>query len=139
MTAVGHRIQPHPADLMLQAWASTPEACIAEAVRALVESFADTTPASGRTRHDFRLVDASWEERLISTLEEVLFLLDARGEVPAAVTVTPTAVDVVAVTFQLAALSDVSLLGSAPKGIARSGLEFRRINDHWQCEVIVDV
>jgi SHS2 domain-containing protein len=135
----GHRILPHPADVMLSAWASTPEGCVAEAVRALVESFADATAARATTTHEFRLMDASWDERLVSTLEEVLFLLDTRSAVPIAVSVTPAGPDTAAVSFQVAALNDVDLIGATPKGIARSGLAFSSTANGWQCEVIVDV
>lgn len=139
MSSTGHRLQPHPADLMLQAWAPTPEGCIAEAVCALAESFADTTRATRYTTHDFRLVDTSWDDRLISALEEVLFLFDTRDEIPIAVSVTPAGPDTCAIFFQLAALNDVDLVGSTPKGIARSGLAFSPTGDGWKCEVIVDV
>ena len=139
MSRAGHRVLPHPADVMLSAWAPTPEGCIAEAVRALVESFADTTSAPRGTRHDFRLVDTSWDERLVSTLEEVLFLLDAQEQVPVAVSVTPAGPDTCAVSFQVAAVSDVDLVGGTPKGVARSGLAFSSTGNGWHCEVIVDV
>ncbi len=73
---------PHPADLMLQAWAPTPEGCIAEAVRALVESFADTLRATPLHHARFRGRRYAWDERLVSALEEVLFLLDTRERNP---------------------------------------------------------
>ncbi len=133
MSAV-HRILPHPTDVMLSAWASTPEGCIAEAVRALVESFADASHAAATGTHEFRLVDASWDERLISTVEEVLFLLDTRSAVPVAVSVTSAGPDTSAVSFHVAALSDVKLLGGTPKGVARSGLAFSSTASGWQCE-----
>ncbi|MEU6969505.1 archease [Kitasatospora aureofaciens] len=50
----GHRAVPHTADLRLVAWAPTAEGCVREAVRAVVEGFADTSgpgrPGSARAR-----------------------------------------------------------------------------------------
>ena len=45
----GHRTVPHTADLRVEAWAPTREACLAEAVRGLVDRFA--VVAAARTRH----------------------------------------------------------------------------------------
>ncbi len=127
---------PHPADVMLQAWAPTAEGCIAEAVRALVQCFADTSTARSQSTHDFEVADLPWAERLVSVLEEVLFFIDARGKIPIAARV---AADGLSVSFELAGIDDVELVGSPPKGIARSGLEFARVGDEWRCSVIVDV
>ena len=42
----GHTSVPHTADLRIEAWGPTREDCIAEAVRGLVESFADVNQAT---------------------------------------------------------------------------------------------
>lgn len=138
--SVGHRCLPHPADVILQAWAPTPEACLTEAVRALVGYFADTARARRRTTHVFRVADAPWEDLLVSVLEEVLFLLDTRGEIPLAASVLRAPRGELSVSFEMAGVDDdVDLIGSTPKGIARSGLEFGPVGDQWRCIVIVDV
>jgi SHS2 domain-containing protein len=133
---VGHRTLPHPADVILQSWAPTAEGCLAEAVRALVECFADTSRARPWKTHEFEIADGPWDERLVSVLEEVLFLVDARGKIPIAVRM---AIGGRSVSFELAGIDDVELVGSLPKGIARSGLEFGRVDDRWQARAIVDV
>jgi SHS2 domain-containing protein len=84
-------------------------------------------------------VDASWDDRLVSTLEEVLFLLDTRSAVPVAASVTSAGPDTSAVHFQIAALNDVDLVGGTPRGIARSRIAFGSTANGWQCEVIIDV
>ena len=136
----GHRTLPHPADLILQAWAPTPEACVVEAVQALVDSFADTTGARGHATYVFRVPAAPWREMLVSVLEEVLFLFDAQGDVPLTTTVACAPRGDLSASFALAGVDDdVDLVGSTPKGIARSGLEFTSVDDQWRCTVIVDV
>ena len=46
---------PHTANVRIEAWAPTREECIAEAVRGLVDGFADTSraPAAGTYQADF--------------------------------------------------------------------------------------
>jgi len=106
----------------------------------LVDSFADTTGARGRATYVFRVPAAPWQEMLVSVLEEVLFLLDARGDVPLTTTVARAPRGDLSVSFALAVVDDdVELVGSTPKGIARSGLEFTSVDDQWRCTVIVDV
>lgn len=134
MSTYGHRVLPHPADVIVHAWAPTAEECVAEAVHALVESFADASPARGVGSYEFDIAETSWGERLVAVLEEVLFLLDSRGQVPVAVTVQDGRA-----SFELADVADADLIGSAPKGIARSGLEFTETADGWRCSAIVDV
>lgn len=134
----GHRRLPHPADVMLQAWAPTPQRCLEEAVCALVGSFADVSDTRPERVHEFEVSDPSWDTRLVTVYEEVLFLLDARGEVVLHASVT-AAGDGLLVSFDLARAEEVVLTGSTPKGIARSGLEFCHRGDRWQATAIVDV
>ena len=85
----GHRTVPHTADLRIEAWALTREACLAEAVRGLVDRFA--VVASARTRHtaERRFIAGHDEDLLVAIIEEVIYRLDADGEVPVAVAVRP--------------------------------------------------
>lgn len=46
----GHRVRAHAAETVLEAWAPTKDECVAEAVHALVDSFADSQPACSLAR-----------------------------------------------------------------------------------------
>ncbi|MFB7508035.1 archease, partial [Streptomyces broussonetiae] len=45
----GHCVMPHTADIRLHAWGTTREHCLTEAVRALVEAFAEVSHARPST------------------------------------------------------------------------------------------
>lgn len=138
-TSAGHRIRPHPADLIVQAWAPSAERCLVEAVCALVGSFADVGHVPGSGQYAFDVRAGGWADRLAAVFDEVLFLLDARDEVPVATQVATRADGTLHVTFELAPLDHTEAVGSAPKGVSRSGLVFEQVDSLWRCSAIVDV
>jgi len=72
----GHRSMPHTADLRFEAWGPTREDCIAEAVRGLVESFADVSGAGCHQAIECRLTAGSDADLLAAAIEEVIHGLD---------------------------------------------------------------
>ena len=79
----GHRLVPHTADIGLQAWGETLSQLFREAADGLTEVLVGRLPAAGRETRQLELSAASWEELLVSWLNEVLFLFDTRGFLPA--------------------------------------------------------
>ncbi|MFI7296442.1 archease [Streptomyces sp. NPDC050121] len=134
----GHRSLPHTGDLRLEAWAPTREECIAEAVRGMVGSFADlSAAASGAAREC--VVTAEDDGRIVAAvLEEVIYRMDAAGELPADVTVTP-APRGVRVCFTMVDSRAVTQTGAVPKAVALHGLELARGSHGWACRVTLDV
>jgi len=136
----GHRTVPHTADLRIEAWAPTREACLAEAVRGLADSFA--VVGSARLRHtaERRFIAASDEDLLVAIIEEVIYRLDADGEVPVAVDVRPMPDGGIVLVLSLADLSEVEITGAAPK--AASLYDLRCAPDatgRWSCGITIDV
>lgn len=80
--ASGHGAVPHTADMRVEAWSPTAEGCIAEAVRAVVEGFADTTGATVVGERAYVVTAESDVDLLVSVLEEVVYRMDADGEIP---------------------------------------------------------
>ena len=78
----GHRGVPHTADLRIEAWAPTLQACLREAVAALVESITDTTDAAPETTFDTEVPVRDDQDALVRVLDEVIYLLDVQGMVP---------------------------------------------------------
>ena len=134
----GHRTVPHTADLIIEAWAPTRERCLAEAVAALTDSCADTSRAAPTGKHAFRLGAGSDEQLLVAVLEEVLYVLDAHDQVPVT---THLAADGAGLSgwFDVVDVHEIPTIGSAPKGIAWSGLTFDDADGRWCCRVTVDV
>lgn len=135
----GHRVLPHTADNIISAWGPTRDRCIAEAVAGLVDSFADTAAAPARRLHSFAVTAGSDEAILVAVLDEVLFVLDVHGDVPIATSLAGVARNRIDVTFTVTGTDDVEIIGSLPKGITFSDLEFARHKGSWQCAVTVDV
>jgi SHS2 domain-containing protein len=136
--STGHRTLPHTADLIIEAWAPSLGGCLTEAVAALTESCADTSNAVPTGRHSFCLRARSDEETLVALLEEVLYVLDAHGQVPVTTHLTRNGA-VLAGWFDVVGVGEVPLTGSAPKGISLSGLALERVSSQWHCVATVDV
>ena len=136
----GHRGVPHAADLRIEAWADTREECVAEAVRALVNSFAEPAAQAGR-RAVKRHVAAETDADLVAAaIEEVIYGLDTRGEIPVAVAARRAADGGIDLTLHLAGLEQVQITGAAPKAASLSGLRCGRDESgRWSCAVTVDV
>ncbi|MGW7405952.1 archease [Streptomyces sp. NPDC054833] len=134
----GHRSLPHTGDLRVEAWAPTREGCIVEAVRGVVESFADLPAgASGIDREC--VVSAEDDGRLlVAVLEEVIYRMDAAGELPTDVAVTPEPGGV-RVRFTMADDSTATQTGAVPKAVALHGLNLAQDSHGWVCRVTLDV
>lgn len=140
MDGRGHRALPHTADVRIEAWAPTREECVAEAVHALVDTFAsvpdadavaDVEPASMST------AVRSDEDALVVVLDEVIYLVDTRG-VPVGVEVEFDGKTLRA-EFALVPVESVEIIGAAPKAVPLHGLRFAPGTDGWSCEVLIDV
>jgi SHS2 domain-containing protein len=78
-------------------------------------------------------------ELLVAAMEEVMYLLDARGEVPVAATVSARDGDGVDVVYATAPLRTVETIGPVPKGVTRHALGFAATDGMWRCTVLIDV
>jgi SHS2 domain-containing protein len=136
--ARGHRTLPHTADLRLEAWAPTREACFAESVAGLVESFADTAGAKPGWTVTADLAAPTDEDALVALLDEVIYLLDTECAVPLAVDVEPGP-DSVRVQLHLAAVDGIELTGAVPKAVTLHDLHVTGGPDGWSCGVTIDV
>ncbi|MFI2607436.1 archease [Kitasatospora sp. NPDC018619] len=141
--AVGHRSVPHTADLRMEAWAPTAEGCIGELVHAVVGSFADLTGARIVGERGCTVLAASDPDLLAGVLEEVVYRLDADGELPAAVAVGPIegpdGARRVAVRFRMADAATAVLVGAVPKAVSLHDLDLSPGPHGWTGRAVVDV
>jgi SHS2 domain-containing protein len=136
----GHRSVPHTADLRIEAWGPTREYCIAEAVRGLVESFADVSGAGCHHTVHCHLAAGSDADLLAAAVEEVIYRLDTGGEVPAAVVVGRAADGGIDLAFRAVDVGTVEIIGAAPKAASLSGLACAPdASGGWSCAVTIDV
>ena len=111
----GHRKAQHPADLRIEAWGPTREDCIAEAVRGLVDSFAVVAGLPLHARAERHMTAGCDEDLLASVIDEVIYWLDADGEIPLSVAARPTPDGGVVVFLVFARSADTEITSAVPK------------------------
>lgn len=129
---------PHTADVIVEAWGATRLECMEEAVRALVDSFARVTTSVTNS------VPVVFDERddealLLAVLDEVIYVVEVLGVIPADVVLDETEDGSVVGFMDLAPLSAVEVHGSAPKGVSLSELSVGRDERGWRCRATIDV
>ncbi len=129
---------PHTADVRIQAWAPTREECITEAVRGLVEGFADTSGVSPSGTYEAELIEYIDERLLVAVLDEVIYVVDTTGEIPIGITVEPTD-DGAHLRLTTANLTAAEIVGATPKAVALHELRMEHTTRGWRCEVTIDV
>lgn len=130
----GHRLVPHTADVIVEAWGPTRATCLAEAVAALGEVLAEEVTAVAR-RLDLDVAGAE-EDLLALVLEEAIYVLDTEDLVVVGADLVDTPAGV-AGELGVVPLSAVAVTGAAPKAVAATELE--RDGDLWRARAIVDV
>lgn len=134
----GHTSLPHTTDVRIQAWGSSREECLIEALRALVDSFADVSDVRPTLMEYLRLSEGTDEDLLVGLLTEVIVRLDVDGRIP--VDAEAEVVDgQVGVRLAMADLDDVDVVAAAPKAVSLHQLHFAPGPRGWSCQVIVDV
>jgi phage shock protein A len=136
----GHRTVPHTADLRIEAWAPTREECLAEAVRGLVDSFAVVAPQPPQAQARRHLTARLDEDLLVAVINEVIYRLDADGQIPVSVDVRRAPDGGVVVSFTLVPVAEAQITGAVPK--AASLHDLRCAPDaagRWSGAVTVDV
>ncbi|MBV2155337.1 archease [Kitasatospora sp. SUK 42] len=142
-TGSGHRSVPHTADLRVEAWAPTAEGCIGELVHAVVGSFAELGGARIVGERACTVLAVSDPDLLAGVLEEVIYRMDADGELPAALALGPIrgldGARSIEVRFRMADAATAALVGAVPKAVSLQGLELAAGPDGWTCAATVDV
>ncbi|MFJ8623861.1 archease [Kitasatospora sp. NPDC093550] len=139
----GHRSVPHTADLRVEAWAPTAEGCIGELVHAVVGSFADLSGARIVGERGCTVLAVSDADLLAGVLEEVIYRMDADGELPVALAIGRIegldGARTVAVRFRMAEAATAALVGAVPKAVSLHDLDLRAGPGGWTGQVTVDV
>lgn len=134
----GHAARSHTADVVIEAWASSAEACYEEAIGAFVEIFAARAVGAGSETVAFDVGPGRPDELLVLLLEEVLLGAELRGRVPTAARVAVREDHLVG-TLSLVPVEEAEVTGPVPKGISYHDLAFGRVDGTWRCRAIVDV
>jgi len=135
---MGRRRVPHTADLRIEAWAAGREECVAEAVAAMVESFADLTGAAVTATEEVQFGPGPDPDLLAAVLEEVIYRLETDGQLPLATDVTATG-DGLQVRLTMVDAATATPVGAAPKAVSLHDLRFGPGPEGWFCTVTLDV
>lgn len=135
----GHRCVPHTADVRIEAWAPTREACVAEAVTALVDTFTDPGGARPQAEREFHARADDDEDLLVDVLDEVIFRLDTAAELPLRTEVADDGAGGLRVRWHTVGTDAVELIGAVPKAVALHELRFGPDGAGWSCAVTLDV
>ena len=126
--------------MRIEAWAPTREECLAEAARRLAGSFAVVAAARPRRTAERRFIAGSDEDLLVAIIEEVIYRLDADGEIPVTVDVRPGPDGRVMLSMQLAGVGDAQLTGAVPKAASLHDLRCAPgPPGRWSCGITIDV
>lgn len=135
----GHRVLPHTADVILEAWGPDFASCAEEAVAALASVYVDARRADTVERRKLHLGPGSEESLLLEVLEEVIFTLDTAEDVLVRAEVTVADDAGLDVVLSLAERRKVRPTGSVPKAVSRSELVVDSQAGWVRCRFLVDV
>ncbi|MEZ3177962.1 archease [Streptomyces pimonensis] len=133
----GHRAVVQEDELRIEVWATSRENCLAEAVAAMVECFADVSGVRPTGVGRVRLAGASDDDLLAALLDEVLYRLEEYGQVPVDVEADGTE-DGLDVRLAVAALADVRITGRMPTAVGWEDLRIHPGPYGWTCALTVD-
>jgi SHS2 domain-containing protein len=135
----GHRCVPHTADVRIEAWAPSREACLAEAVTALVRSFVECPDRAPTRAVELSLRADRDEDLLVVLLDEVIFRMETEGWLPLRTEVRPDRDTGIRLRVDAADTGEVRLIGAVPKAVSLHDLRFAADRDGWRCAVTLDV
>lgn len=130
---------PHTADTRIEAWAQTREACIAEAVRSLVETFADTAAVVPERTAGLTVPAGSDPDMLLAVLDEVIYRLEVDGEIALSADAAAAPGGGLRVRLSLGDAAQAAETGAVPKAVSLHDLRFGGDESGWSCAVTVDV
>lgn len=136
----GYRAVPHTADLRIEAWGPTLQECLTAAVRGLIASFAEVPAGEPGREVTVALPAGSAEDLLVAALDEVIYRMDADGEIPLAATARGCAGGGTELVLRLVPVATAELVGAVPKAVALSGLRCAPdAAGRWSASVTIDV
>lgn len=135
----GHRLVPHTADCIIEAWAPGRASCLVEALSALVEEFAVLPDAPEVEVLPLSADSGGAEDELVMLLEEVIFDLDVLSVVPVRFHLAETEEGGVAGDMEVVPAEEVELVGPVPKAVSYHGLSMTADGRGWRCRVLIDV
>jgi SHS2 domain-containing protein len=137
--AAGHRLVPHTADCIIEAWGPDRASCVCEALLGLVESFAAPGDVAASNVLPLSADAGGAEDALVSLLEDVIYGIDVFAVVPVRFHLAETEDGGLAGDMEVVEANGVELVGPVPKAVSYHGLSIQPAEGGWTCHVLVDV
>jgi len=137
--AAGHRLLPHTADCIIEAWGPDRASCVTEALSGLVESFAEVPDTPTVRLVPLAAAAGAPEDVLVSLLEDVIYALDVFSVVPVRFHLAKTESGGLAGDMEVVPADQVEVIGPVPKAVSYHGLSIGPLRGGWRCHVLIDV
>ncbi len=138
-TVAGHRLLPHTADCIVEAWGPDRASCLAEALTCLVRSFAEVPDAAAARVLPLAASPGGSEDALVSLMEDVIYAVDVFDVVPVRFHLAETEDGGIAGDMEVVPSDHAAIVGPVPKGVSYHGLSVGPAEGGWRCRVLVDV
>jgi protein archease len=135
----GHRLAPHTADCIIEAWGPDRVTCLTEALQALVDEFAEVGEGPCTRALPLAAGPGRAEDVLVSLLEDVIYTVDVFSVVPVRFHLSETEDGGVAGDMEVVPVDDAEIVGPAPKAVSYHELSMSDEEGFWRCRVLVDV
>lgn len=135
----GHRLAPHMADCIIEAWGPDRASCLTEALYALVEEFAEVPDPSSTRVLALGTGPSGAEDALVSLLEDVIYALEVFSVVPVRFHLAESEEGGVAGDMEVVPIGQAVLVGPVPKAVSYHDLSMAGDDAGWRCHVLVDV
>lgn len=135
----GHRLLPHTADCIIEAWGPDQASCAIEALSGMVESFAELPDAAATRLVPLSATSGGPEDVLVSLLEDVLYALDVFSVVPVRFHLGTLEDGGIGGDMEVVPADGVHAVGPVPKAVSYHELHVGPVEGGWRCRVLVDV
>lgn len=136
----GHRLVPHTADCIIEAWGPDRASCINGALTALVEGFAQPMESSVTELVPLGVGPGGAGDQLVSLLEDVIYSVEVFSVVPVRFHLGETDQGGIAGDMEVVPADDTIAVGPVPKGVSYHELSMEEEEgEGWRCRVLVDV
>ncbi len=137
--ASGHRVLRRDVDRVVEAWGPDRAVCIAEALRALVETFADVPDEVATRVLPIGAGASESPDALVGLLEEVIYVVDVFGMVPVRFHLGIADDGAVGGDMEVVPLQRVKLNGPVPVEVSHRDTSMHRRGGGWRCQAVVGV
>lgn len=135
----GHRLLPHTADAIIEAWGPDRVTCVTEALLGLVESFARVSPDAPTRLVPLDAPGGKPADVLVSLLEGVIYRLDVDAMVPVRFHLADSQDGGVSGQMEVVGSERVEVVGPVPKAVSYHDLSIQPTAGGWRCHVLIDV